>query len=246
VRRDDGGGGGPIRRSNVYWIDLVDIVKRKKDGAIWLKMWRIYGDRCQFQSLRYCMECVLVEVTCIRRFVYLYVCLYVWMDSPKRRLYASLHFSGMQIALGADFRFSTRDCQMSIMESRWGLIPDMSASVTLRELVRMDVAKELAMTGRILSGEEGARLGLVTRCVDDPMEEAVKVAREIVERSPDSVAATKALFHTTWVANEETCLQKETDLQWRLIKTYNQMAASGRQLGLSLPYVRRQDWEHEA
>ena len=88
----------------------------------------------------------------------------------------------MQIALGADFRFSTPDCKLSIMEARWGLIPDMSASVTLRELVRIDVAKELTMTGKIISGLEGEQIGLVTRCVDDPMAEALKVAREIVER----------------------------------------------------------------
>eukprot|EP00956_Cyclotella_meneghiniana_P012402 scaffold17626_cov47-Cyclotella_meneghiniana.AAC.2 len=149
----------------------------------------------------------------------------------------------MQIALGADLRFATKDCKLSIMESRWGLIPDMSASVTLRELVRSDVAKELAMTGRIISGEEGERLGLVTRCAEDPMVEAMKVAKEIVERSPDSVAATKVMFNTTWVADEETCLKKETDLQLRLIKTYNQIAASGRQFGVSLPYFRRQDWD---
>jgi enoyl-CoA hydratase/carnithine racemase len=88
----------------------------------------------------------------------------------------------MQIALGADLRFSTPDCKLSIMEARWGLIPDMTASVTLRELVRIDVAKELAMTGKIISGEEGEKLGLVTRCVEDPMEEALKVAKQIVER----------------------------------------------------------------
>lgn len=79
-------------------------------------------------------------------------------------------------------RFSTPDCRLSIMEARWGLIPDMGASVTLRELLRMDVAKELTMTGRIVSGEEAEKIGLVTRCVDDPMKEAMKVALEIVER----------------------------------------------------------------
>ena len=68
------------------------------------------------------------------------------------------------------------------MESRWGLIPDMGASVTLRELLRIDVAKELTMTGRIISGLEAEKIGLVTRCVDDPLEEAMKVAKEIIER----------------------------------------------------------------
>ena len=97
----------------------------------------------------------------------------------------SLHYTkqtGMQIALGADFRFSTPDCKLSIMEAKWGLIPDMSASVTLRELVRIDVAKELTMTGRIISGLEGEQIGLVTRCAEDPMADALKVAKEIVER----------------------------------------------------------------
>ena len=89
---------------------------------------------------------------------------------------------GLQIALGADFRFATPDCKISIMEAKWGLIPDMSASVTLRELVRIDVAKELTMTGRIIDGQEAASLGLVTRCVDDPMKEAESLAAEIVGR----------------------------------------------------------------
>ena len=89
---------------------------------------------------------------------------------------------GLQVALGADFRFSTPDCKLSIMESRWGLIPDMGASVTLRELLRIDVAKELTMTGRIISGLEAEKIGLVTRCVDDPLDEAIKVAKEIIER----------------------------------------------------------------
>jgi len=47
----------------------------------------------------------------------------------------------------------------------------------------IDVAKELSMTGRIIDGREASSMGLVTRCVDgDPMEEAIKVAHEIVKR----------------------------------------------------------------
>jgi len=154
-------------------------------------------------------------------------------------LHGMCYGGGLQLALGADLRFSTPDCRISIMESRWGLIPDMGASVTLRELVRMDVAKELTMTGRIISGTEAEKFGLVTRCVDDPMEEAMSVAREIIERSPDSVAATKELFQSTWVADEELCLKKETDLQLKLMATWNQIAASGRQFGVNLPYFQR-------
>jgi len=165
---------------------------------------------------------------------------YLWRKLPVPVI-AVLHGycfgGGLQIALGADFRFATPDCKLSIMESRWGLIPDMSASIVLRELVRMDVAKELTMTGRIISGSEAESLGLVTRCVDDPMEEAMKVAREITARSPDSVAASKELFQSTWMVEDDaTCLEKETTLQLKLIGTWNQAAAAGTQFGINLPY----------
>ena len=110
---------------------------------------------------------------------------YLWraLDVP---VIASVHGmcfgGGMQIALGADMRFATPDCRLSIMESKWGLIPDMAASITLRELVRIDIAKELTMTGRIISGEEAENLGLITRCTEKPFEEALKVAKEIAQR----------------------------------------------------------------
>lgn len=149
---------------------------------------------------------------------------------------------GLQIALGADFRFATPDCQLSIMESKWGLIPDMSITVTLRELVRIDVAKELTMTGKIVSGEEAAAIGLVTRCVDDPQGEAQTLAEAIVGRSPDAVALTKELYQRTFVnASEEYALELETTLQRKLLKSWNQLAASSRSFGVGVPYLNRKD-----
>lgn len=167
---------------------------------------------------------------------------YLWRDLPVPVI-VSLHGmcfgGGMQIALGADIRLATPDCQLSIMESKWGLIPDMSASVTLRELVRIDVAKELTMTGRIIRGTEAAELGLITRTADNPLEEAEKLAKEMVQRSPDSVALSKKLYQSTWMAPEDYCLQVETELQKQLLVTWNQLAASGRNFGWKIPYFRR-------
>lgn len=91
---------------------------------------------------------------------------YLWRQLPFPVI-ASLHGmcfgGGLQIAMGADFRISTPDCQLSIMEAKWGLIPDMSASVTFREHVRMDIIKELTMTARIFTGQQAASYGFVTR-----------------------------------------------------------------------------------
>eukprot|EP00536_Pseudo-nitzschia_multiseries_P006252 jgi/Psemu1/303965/fgenesh1_kg.130_\ len=148
--------------------------------------------------------------------------------------------AGFQMALGADFRYSTPDCQLSIMEGKWGLIPDMGASIFLPELVRMDIAKELTMTGRIVNGSEAANLGLVTRVCDDPMAEAEQFATQLVERSPDAIAAAKQLYHRTWTASDDESLRTETKLQEGLLVSWNQLAASGRSaLGLDFPYIKR-------
>ncbi|MDX1802883.1 MAG: crotonase/enoyl-CoA hydratase family protein [Alcanivorax sp.] len=136
-------------------------------------------------------------------------------------LHGYCYGGGMQIALAADFRFTTPDCEMSIMEIKWGLIPDMTGTVTLRELVPMDVAKELTMTGRLFNGEEAKRLNLVTRVADNPLEEAEKLADAIKTRSPDGISAGKSLFQQTWNASESQAFAIESKLQFKLMRGKN-------------------------
>lgn len=153
---------------------------------------------------------------------------YLWRDVPAPVIavtHGVCFGGGLQIALGADFRFSTADCEFSVMESKWGLIPDMSLTVSLRELTRIDVAKELTMTGRRFNGIEAKELGLVTRVCADPLAEAHAFAEELKARSPDAVAASKLLFNRTWSATDKIALDWETRLQKKIIGRYNQRAA---------------------
>jgi enoyl-CoA hydratase/carnithine racemase len=145
---------------------------------------------------------------------------------------------GLQIALGADLRYATADAKLSIMEAVWGLIPDMGATVALRELVRIDVAKELTFTGKVISGTEAATLGLVTTVVDDPVAHARQMAHEMIDKSPDALRLAKQLYQNSWVPQmtEEACLQMEMEYQKKLLFSWNQMAASGRKFGVKLPY----------
>ncbi|GKY98807.1 hypothetical protein MPSEU_000836800 [Mayamaea pseudoterrestris] len=170
---------------------------------------------------------------------------YIWRDLPVPVI-CSLHGmcfgGGMQIALGADMRYASPDCKLAIMEAKWGLIPDMTATVTLRELVRIDIAKELTMTGRILSAQEAMEYGLVTRVVDDPLQEAQNMAELIVQQSADAVAATKRMYQRTWVsATERECLKAETVEQTKLMASWNQMVKAASNFGWSLPYRKRKD-----
>ncbi|MCK0154965.1 crotonase/enoyl-CoA hydratase family protein [Alcanivorax sp. S6407] len=145
-------------------------------------------------------------------------------------LHGYCYGGGMQIALAADFRFATPDCEMSIMEIKWGLIPDMTGTVTLRELVPMDVAKELTMTGRLFNGEEAKRLNLVTRVAENPLQEAEKLADAIKSRSPDAISAGKSLFQQTWNASEAQAFDIESKLQFKLMrgKNYRRALTAGK------------------
>ncbi|HHU10296.1 MAG TPA: crotonase/enoyl-CoA hydratase family protein [Intrasporangiaceae bacterium] len=107
---------------------------------------------------------------------------------------------GLQIALGADFRFTTPDAQWSVLEAKWGLIPDMSGIQSLSQQIGMDHAKRLTMTGEVVSGTEAVRIGLATATSSDPVREAYQLIEQISTRSPDSVAATKRIFERTWGA----------------------------------------------
>lgn len=132
---------------------------------------------------------------------------------------------GLQIALAADFRFTTADCEFSILEAKWGLIPDMSGTVTLRELLPMDVAKLLTMTGRTIKGQEALHYHLVTNVSDNPLAAAEALVTEIKARSPDAVAATKTLFHETWVSSIRRSFSYESRLQFGLLVGKNQKIA---------------------
>ncbi|MGC5258946.1 crotonase/enoyl-CoA hydratase family protein [Gordonia sp. DT218] len=133
---------------------------------------------------------------------------------------------GLQIALGADIRYVTPDARLSIMEVKWGLVPDMGITQTLPRLVAADVAKELTFTGRIISGTEAHGLGLATRVVDDPLAAALELAHEIAGKSPHAVRSAKRLYDETWNgADRATALMLESELQVGLMGSVNQLEA---------------------
>ena len=104
---------------------------------------------------------------------------------------------GLQIALGADIRIVAPDAKLSVLEMRWGLIPDMTGTWILPRLVGDDVARELTYTGRMLSGEEAVAIGLCTRLSDDPRAEALALAAEMAGKSPVAIRQAKRLLNAS-------------------------------------------------
>ncbi len=153
---------------------------------------------------------------------------HIWRSLPIPVI-AAIHGSafggGLQIALGADIRLARPDARLSVMEIKWGLIPDMAGAQMLRDLVSIDVAKDLILTGKIVSGEETQVLGLVTRLCDNPRTEALKMAHEITQKSPDAIIAGKHLIETAWRSTLEEGLKLEEELQKSLLGSRNQIEA---------------------
>lgn len=153
---------------------------------------------------------------------------YGWIEVPVPVI-AAVHGAclggGLQIALAADVRIAAPDARLSVMEVKWGLIPDMSITRTLPRLVGIDVAKELTYTGRVISGTEADALGLVTRVERDPLARARALADEIAGQSPDAVRGAKRLYDQAWTGPAEETLSLEASTQHELIGSQNQLAA---------------------
>jgi enoyl-CoA hydratase/carnithine racemase len=145
---------------------------------------------------------------------------WIWRDLPIpviAAVHGVAYGGGLQIALGADIRFVAPDARMSVMEIKWGLIPDMSGTQTLRNLVRLDVAKDLTFTGRVVSGTEAGEIGMATYVTEQPLEDALAMARVIASKSPSAIRSAKALLNDSVVGSFEEGLAREARSQAKLI-----------------------------
>jgi enoyl-CoA hydratase/carnithine racemase len=153
---------------------------------------------------------------------------YVWRALPVPVIAAikGVAFgAGMQIALGADIRYATANAKLSIMEIKWGIIPDMAITVTLRDIMPADRVKQLAYSGRIIAGSEAEIIGLITTVHEDPIAAARGLAAEIAGKSPDAIRAIKKLINDSWHDSIESALQREANLQIGLLGKPNQVEA---------------------
>lgn len=151
----------------------------------------------------------------------------IWADLPVpviAALHGLAYGAGLQLALGADLRIAAPSTQLSIMETRWGLIPDMGLTKRLPALMRADQALDLILTARVIDAPEAAALGLVTRLADEPLHAAREAARAIAARSPDAVRGAKALVRAAWPGGDAH-LALEARLQAAIIGAPNQIEA---------------------
>lgn len=153
---------------------------------------------------------------------------WIWRELPIPVI-AAVHGAaiggGLNIMSGADIKFVSPDTKLSIMELRWGLIPDMAGSQLWRHTVREDIIRELTYTHRIFSGEEAVQYGFATHLSDSPKEDAMKLASEIVSKNPEAIVKAKKMLNAAPYQSVAEGLLMESNLQAGITRSKNQIEA---------------------
>jgi len=153
---------------------------------------------------------------------------WTWREAPVPVI-AAVHGvafgGGFQLMLGADIRIVHPEARMSVMEIKWGLVPDMAGTAIMRGLARDDVVRELTYTGRQFTGVEAEAMGFATMLSEEPREKALAMAREIAGKNPDAIVAAKKIFNSSADLSDAELLMQESVLQDNIIRTPNQVEA---------------------
>ena len=104
---------------------------------------------------------------------------------------------GAELAYAADFRIGTPELRMGNPETNLGILAAAGATWRLKELVGEPMAKQILLTGKVLTGEECLAIGLITELVEPGtlMDSAHALADAIAAQDPLAVRITKAVFH---------------------------------------------------
>lgn len=147
--------------------------------------------------------------------------------------------AGLQLAAAADIRIAAPATQLSIMETRWGLVPDMGLTRSLQGLLRADQLRELTYTARIFDATEAQSLGLVTHVNEAPCEQAEQLVSELLTRSPDALQASKRVL-LTMLQRPDRALRLEKLWQLRLLMGKNSRLARQKDRQPDIQFLPRQ------
>lgn len=150
----------------------------------------------------------------------------VWRDVPVpviAAVHGTVYGGGFQIALGADMRIAAPGTKMSVMEMKWGIVPDMGGMVLMPHLARSDVIRRLTYTNEVFVAEQALDWGFVTEIQDDPLARAQELASTIAGKSPSAIRTAKRLIGAPEAATRADVLLAESREQAALIGKPHQM-----------------------
>ncbi len=157
----------------------------------------------------------------------------VWRRVPVpviAALHGAVYGGGLQLALGADIRIAAPETKLSVMEMKWGLVPDLGGMALLPKLVRSDVLRLMTYTADVVGAEQAERWGLITEISDDPLARAQALASDIAGRSPSAIRAAKRLIDYAETHDRADVLLQESTESVGLIGKPDQMEVIAAQM----------------
>jgi enoyl-CoA hydratase/carnithine racemase len=128
---------------------------------------------------------------------------------------------GLEIALACDIRVASERAKLGLPEVRLAVTPGAGGTQRLPRVVGAAIAKELILTGRVLSADEALAIGLVTRVVPagQAIAEAEAVGEEIAMRGPLAVREAKRLIDQATDLSLDDGLAAELEASVRIFAT---------------------------
>ena len=119
--------------------------------------------------------------------------------------------AGMALALACDLRYAADDAMLGMPFTALGMHPGMASTFLVPEVAGLAVAREMLLTGRIVTGAEAVAMGLVNRAFPraDVLAEALVVADTVAATAPVATRLTKMALAGTGPVTFEAALQWE-------------------------------------
>ncbi|HEX8005348.1 MAG TPA: enoyl-CoA hydratase/isomerase family protein [Trebonia sp.] len=129
--------------------------------------------------------------------------------------------AGLQLALACDFRVFAEGTKVGLPETRYGLMPDMGATVRLPRIVGEGRARELILLGETIDAAEALRIGLANRVVPDQDLEfaAAALAEHLAAQPPLAVRGARRAIDTAWYRDPGESFRVALEAQLRCLRS---------------------------
>ncbi|MFL6171384.1 MAG: enoyl-CoA hydratase/isomerase family protein, partial [Marmoricola sp.] len=155
---------------------------------------------------------------------------FTWLTDPRFISVAAVHGfaigAGFQLALACDLRIVAEDAWFCMKEPALGLVPDLTGTKPLVDLVGYSRALEICATARQVSAAEAADLGLATAVV--PADQLAGATDDLVQallaNNAGAVRETTALLRSARVEDLDTQRLLERTAQ---VRRFRALASGG-------------------